>query len=141
MADPIVGQGEFRFRWVDGWEQLPPGRRLGDVPGVAVDSHDNVFVFQRGEPPVLVFDREGALINSWGDGLFKRPHGLFIDGDDNVFCIDDEGQSVRKFTAGGQLLLEIKSEDQSAVTGYRPGFPDSVVRSAPPFCYPTGAAL
>jgi DNA-binding beta-propeller fold protein YncE len=114
---------------------------LGDVPGIAVDSHDNVFVFQRGDPPVLVFDREGALIKSWGHGLFKRPHGLFIDGDDNLYCTDDEGQSVRKFTAGGQLLLEIKGKDQSPVTGYRPGYPDSVARSAPPFCYPTGAAL
>jgi len=137
----IVGQGDFRYRWISGWGQLPPGQQLNDVPGIAIDSRDRVFVFQRGEPPVLVYDREGTLINSWGHGLFKRPHGLYISRDDHVYCVDDEGQAVRQFTADGQMLLEIKGEDQSGITEYRPGYPHSVVRSAPPFCYPTGAAL
>jgi DNA-binding beta-propeller fold protein YncE len=144
MADQsttVVGRGDFQFRWIRGWGKLEPGQRPNDVPGIAVDSRDRVFVFQRGEPPILVFDRKGALLNSWGEGLFKRPHGLYIDGTDAVYCVDDEGQSVRKFTADGRLLLEIKGEDQSRVTGYRPGYPESVVQSAPPFCYPTGAAL
>lgn len=144
MADghsAIVGRGDFQFRWTSGWGRLPSGLHLNDVPAVGVDSHDRIFVFQRGEPPLLVFNPEGELLTSWGDGLFKRPHGLFIGTDDSVYCIDDEGQSVRRFTPEGKLLLEISGEDQSSVTGYRPGYPDSVIRSAPPFCYPTGAAV
>jgi DNA-binding beta-propeller fold protein YncE len=120
---------------------LPAGQGLGDVPAIGVDSADRILVFQRGDPPVLVFNRAGDLLDSWGHGLFKRPHGIFVAPDDSVYCIDDEGQSISRFTSDGQLLQQIKAEDQSRVTGYRPGYPESVVRSAPPFCYPTGAAL
>jgi DNA-binding beta-propeller fold protein YncE len=136
-----VGSGDFRFRWTPGWGKLPTGTRLGDVPAIGVDSHDQILVFQRAEPPVLVFNQDGDLLASWGDGLFKRPHGIFVAPDDSVYCIDDEGQCVKKFTRDGTLVQEINAKDQTAVTGYRPGYPYSVARSSPPFCYPTGAAL
>lgn len=136
----IVGSGAFRFEWISGWGRLPAGAALGDVPGVAVDSHDRLFAFQRGTPPILIFDREGNFESSWGDGVFRRPHGLFIGRDGSVYCVDDEGQAVRRFSPDGRLEMEIKAPDQSAVTGYRRGYHRSVVRSAPPFCFPTGAS-
>ena len=61
MTELVVGSGAFRYRWISGWGRLPDGMTLGDVPGVAVDSKDRLFAFQRGEPPVVVFDREGEL--------------------------------------------------------------------------------
>jgi DNA-binding beta-propeller fold protein YncE len=133
----IVGSGAFRFDWIRGWGRLPHGVRLGDVPAVAVDSRDRLFVFHRGEPPILVLDQDGTFISSWGSGLFKRPHGIFIAADDSVYCVDDEGQSIRKFTPDGRQTLEIQGADQAATTGYQPGYPHTVIRSAPPFCYPT----
>jgi hypothetical protein len=140
LTPPIVGAGAFRFRWITGWGRLPAGMTLGDVPGVAVDSHDRLFAFQRGEPPVVVFDRDGELVDSWGEGLFKRAHGIFIGPDDSVYCADDAGQAIRRFSPDGRLELEITAPDQSGVTGYRRGYHRSVERSAPPFCYPTAAA-
>jgi len=137
----IVGSGALTFRWVSGWGRLPAHVSLGDAPGVAVDSQDRLFVLQRGNPPVLIFDRNGNFEGSWGEGIFKRPHGIFIAPDDSVYCVDDEGQTVRRFTPDGQLGLEIARPDQSAVTGYRRGNHRSVLRSAPPFCYPTDSAL
>src|SRR5579859_880345 len=116
---PVVGSGALRFNWIRGWGQLPAGVTLGDVPGVAVDSKDRLFAFHRGDPPVLVFDRDGNLASSWGEGLFTRPHGIFIAADDSIYCVDDVGQAVRRFTPEGRLELEIKGPDQSAVTGYR----------------------
>lgn len=135
----IVGSGEFRFEWIKGWGQVPDGMTLGDVPGLAVDSHDRVFAFQRGEPPVVIFNRDGSFAGSWGDGLFTRTHGIHIDADDSVYCVDDQGHAVRRFTLDGRLELEIKAPDQSQVTGYQRGYHRSVQRSAPPFCYPTMA--
>lgn len=140
MTEPIVGSGAFRFRWMSGWGHLPAGMTMGDVPAVAVDSQDRLFAFQRGEPPMLVFDRDGEFVTSWGDGLFKRAHGLFIGPDDSVYCADDAGQAIRRFSPDGRLELEITAPDQSEVTGYRRGYHRSVERSAPPFCYPTSAA-
>ncbi len=136
----IVGSGAHRFRWLKGWGRLPDGMTLGDVPGVAVDSQDRVFAFQRGEPPIVVFDREGEFVTSWGDGVFKRTHSIHITGGDSVYCVDDVGQAVRRFSIDGRLDLEITAPDQSEATGYRRGYHRSVQRSAPPFCFPTAAA-
>jgi sugar lactone lactonase YvrE len=136
----IVGSGQFRFEWIKGWGRVPAGLTLGDVPGVAVDSRDRVYAFQRGEPPVVIFDREGEFCGSWGDGVFKRTHGIHIAADDSVYCVDDVGQAVRRFSADGTMQLEITAPDQSEVTGYKRGFHRSVQRSAPPFCFPTMAA-
>ena len=40
--------------------------RMSEVAGVAVDSRDRVYVFNRGEHPVIVFDKEGKFLNAWG---------------------------------------------------------------------------
>ena len=61
----------------------------------------NVFVFNRGEHPVIVFDRQGRFLRSWGEGLFVRPHGITIGPDDAVYCVDDSDHTVRKFTPDG----------------------------------------
>ena len=81
----IEGSGGFRYEVAQGWEQLPQGWRFGEVAGVAVDSNDRVYVFHRGEPPVIIFERDGTFVNSWGDGDFARPHGIFIGPDDSVY--------------------------------------------------------
>lgn len=136
----IVGSGNFRFEWIKGWGCMPGGTTLGDVPGVAVDSRDRVYAFQRGEPPIVIFDREGNFCGSWGEGVFKRPHGIHITPDDVVYCVDDVGHAVRTFSVDGEPKLEITAPDQSELTGYRRGYHRSVQRAAPPFCYPTMAA-
>ena len=136
----IVGSGDFRFEWVKGWGRVPESITLGDVPGVAVDSRDRVYALQRGEPPIVIFDREGEFRGSWGDGVFKRTHGIHIAADDSVYTVDDVGQAVRRFSAEGVLQLEITAPDQTEATGYRRGYHRSVQRSGPPFCFPTMAA-
>ena len=86
-----VGSGAFRYQADVGWGQLPAGWSLVEVAGVATDSAGNVFVFNRGEHPVIVFDREGRFLRSWGEGVFVRPHGITIGPDDAVYCVDDIG--------------------------------------------------
>src|SRR6187431_2426050 len=80
----ILGSGEHRYRVVENWANLPDGWNLTDVAAVAVDGKDRVYVFNRGAHPMVVLDRDGNFIKSWGEGLFKRAHGLHIDSDDNV---------------------------------------------------------
>ena len=104
-----------------------------------MDSRDQVFVFNRSELPVIVFDRQGSFVRAWGEGMFRRPHGIHVAPDDTIWCVDDEGQRVVHLTQEGEVLLEIAEPDQSLVTGYVVGHPHSVVRSSGPFCWPTGA--
>ena len=59
----------MQFRPVEGWGRLPEGWSYVEATSVAVDAQDNVWVFNRGEHPVIVFDREGKFLRSWGEGL------------------------------------------------------------------------
>jgi DNA-binding beta-propeller fold protein YncE len=103
----IVGTGEFTYRIVDDWAKLPPGWRLGDVAAVAVDRRDQVYVFHRREHPLIVFDRDGNYLRSWGDGIFHRPHGIHLGPDDTLYLTDDGDHTVRKCTLDGKVLLTI----------------------------------
>ena len=67
----ILGSGEHRYRVVENWAKLPDGWKLTDVASVAVDSKDRVYVFNRGAHPMIVFDRDGNFVKSWGEGLFQ----------------------------------------------------------------------
>ena len=70
-----------------GGAEFPADYRGIEVPGVAVDAQDRVYVFSRGgSHPVIVFDRDGKFLHSWGQGLFARPHGISIAPDGSV-CV------------------------------------------------------
>jgi sugar lactone lactonase YvrE len=103
----IFGSGEFRYEVVDNWAKRPRDWPFTDVVGVGLDSRDRVYVFNRGPHPVMIFDKDGNFIRSWGEGIFIRPHGVFIDSDDSIWCTDDNGHTVRKFDIYGNLLLTI----------------------------------
>jgi len=99
---------------IEGWGRLPDGWTYREVAGVAVDKQDRAFVFTRGEHPVIVFDRDGNFLRSWGEGAIRRAHGITIDADDMVWLTDDLQHTVRKFTPEGKLLLTIGNPDEPA---------------------------
>src|SRR5262249_41529264 len=103
----VLGSGEHRYRVVENWAKLPDGWSFKDVAAVAVDSKDQVYVFNRGEHPMMVFDRDGNFMRSWGEGVFRRAHGLDIDAHDTLYCTDDGDHTVRKCTTLGRIELTI----------------------------------
>ncbi|MBK8019171.1 MAG: hypothetical protein IPK20_22480 [Betaproteobacteria bacterium] len=104
----ILGQGRHRYRVLETWGELPPGVTYGDAAAVCVDSKDNVYVFTRGPHPVIVFDRDGRYLRSWGQDIgFTNPHGASIGPDDLLYLTDDHGHTVRKCTPDGKLLMTI----------------------------------
>ena len=118
------------FRVLEGWGRLPEGWRYVEAAGVAVDSRDNVYVFNRGEHPLIVFDREGNFLRSWGEGLVGRAHSITIGPDGEVWLTDDGNHTIRKFTPEGRLLLTIGDPDKPAT-----------LQSGKPFNRPTHVAL
>ena len=106
MAD-IVGSGDFRYRIVDNWAKLPDGWSFKEVAAVGVDGKDRVYAFNRGEHPMMVFDRDGNFLSSWGEGLWPRAHGLHMGPDDSLYMTDDGAHCIRKCTPDGKILLEI----------------------------------
>jgi DNA-binding beta-propeller fold protein YncE len=139
----VVGQGELTFELVPQWEQLPRGWSHGDVAGVATDSQDRVFVFNRSEHPVIMYEADGRFLASWGEGVFTRPHGITIH-DDTVYCADDTDHTVRAFTLSGTLLWTLGTLNVPSDTGYSPeGRANlrSIQRGAGPFNRPTRLAV
>ena len=66
----VLGDGAFTYEPVENWAKLPPGWSFKEIGGVGVDKNDNVHVFNRGEHPMIVFDRDGNFLRSFGEGLF-----------------------------------------------------------------------
>ena len=108
-AEPVIlGKGEYRYRVLEGWGELPPGVTYGEAAAVCVDSRDNVYVFTRGAHPVIVFDRNGKFLRSWGQDIgFTNAHGAAAGPDDMLYLTDDHGHTVRKCTPDGRLLMTI----------------------------------
>ena len=98
----IVGSGDYRYRVNADWAKLPEGWSFKEVGGVGVDSRDNVYVFNRGDHPMIVFDRNGNFLRSWGEGQYPRAHGVHVTPDDAMFLTDDGGHFVRKVTLDGK---------------------------------------
>ncbi|MDA8219429.1 MAG: peptidyl-alpha-hydroxyglycine alpha-amidating lyase family protein [Dehalococcoidales bacterium] len=133
--------GNLTYEVVEGWGKLPAGWDLVEVPGVAMDSQDRVYAFNRGEHPMVVFDRDGNFLTSWGEGVFKRAHGVCIGPDDAVYCVDDADHTLRKCTPEGKVLMTIGVPGRASDTGYVDGDFLSVKHGGPPFHRPTNVAL
>lgn len=116
--------------------QLPHNWILGQIAGLAVDSHDHVWVLQRprtltvdelgatqtpprsqcctAAPAVLEFDDQGSVLRSWGGPGYiadwpKNEHAIWVDREDHVW-IGGNGSGDRqilKFTADGHFLMQI----------------------------------
>ena len=117
----ILGSGEFKYEVIENWGKLPDGWAYRDVVGVAADSKDQIYVFNRGRHPMIVYDRDGNFLRSWGEDIFWRPHGVHIGPDDSIYCTDDEGETIRKFTPEGKLVLTIGTQGKAAK--YMSGLP------------------
>ncbi|HAK57277.1 MAG TPA: hypothetical protein DCP38_17630 [Acidobacteria bacterium] len=90
---------------------LPPG--LGGVPAVALDSRDNLWVFQRaeaGKPQLFKFDPDYRPILEVAldvIGYQDKAHGMAADAEDNVWITATHGATVMKISPEGELLLTI----------------------------------
>ncbi|MDX1566535.1 MAG: hypothetical protein R3223_01965, partial [Longimicrobiales bacterium] len=124
------------------WPQpLPNNWIMGSTIGVGVDSRDHVYIIHRQgslnerteanaphnaacclpAPPVLEFDPEGNLVNSWGGPQEGAPytwpasnHGLTLDPDDNIW-IGGNGRGdshILKFTRDGEFIQQIGEPGQ-----------------------------
>ncbi len=130
MAE-VFGYGDFQYAFVEDWLKLPDGMRLLECPGVVCDSEDRVFILTRGEHPIMVFDRDGNFLRSFGEGLFSnRTHGLYIAHDDSILAADDGIHTIQKFTPNGEKVMEIGERNHPAPRW-----------SGQPFNRPTSAAI
>ena len=136
-GDDPVGAGEHRYRSDPDWGALPSGWSYVEVAGVAADSQDNVYVFNRGEHPVVVFDRDGAFLRSWGEGTIERAHGIYITADDRLFLTDDKDHTVTEYTLSGERVMTMGVSGRPSDTGVVGMDYRTIAQAAGPFNLPT----
>ncbi|HTT80296.1 MAG TPA: 6-bladed beta-propeller [Stellaceae bacterium] len=129
-----VGTGEYRYELIRDFLKLPGGEQFGLVSRVAADGRDRIYVFQRKDPPVVVFDRAGTYLGAWGAGEVSDPHGLKIVGD-TVYTTDRSDSVAKSFTLDGKVTLALGTRGRHADTGRVENW--LVERAAGPFNHPT----
>src|SRR5690349_11470072 len=122
-TEPIkIGLGEHTFEWVDNWAVVPDtpaARQDGRTHGVVVTREGNVVVFHVSNPAVLIFDRDGRLVDSWGD-RFPGAHGLTLveeNGREFLWLTDFKTGEVAKTSLRGDTIMSLPPPNY-------PGFDD-----------------
>jgi DNA-binding beta-propeller fold protein YncE len=118
---PLNAQGNPpRYEVDPSWPRpLPDKWVTGAVSGVCTDTQDHVFILNQGNlteneldaghqaPPVIEFDPEGDVVNSWGDReiLPEGLHGCFVDYQNTVWISGSRDGVIQKYTHDGKKLL------------------------------------
>jgi len=145
------GSGKYSYELVDKWAKLPENEAILDACSVDIDSQDRVCVLTRGTNPIMVFDREGNFLASWGAGLFTRVHGGCIGSDNLIYFTDADGNAMYKFTLKGEQLLRLSADEGipsdtgfSVETMEKMGIETAlkaIKKSGPPFNLPTDVSI
>ncbi len=112
-----IGMGDYRYEYQPDWARLLSGMSIQSPSGVAVDSGDRVYVFQRQGPAVLVFDKGGQLHGVWQrrDGVPADAHHIHVGPDDTVYLTDRDAHQVLLYDTAGTLLRSLGNRDQAAL--------------------------
>jgi hypothetical protein len=106
----ILGNGAYRFEWIDNFARLPAGKSFGKTHGIVTDARDNVYVFHTGAEPLCVFDSSGTFISSWGNQFVEGAHGLYLSkegGTEFLWLVDYLKHAVVKTTLDGKEVLRL----------------------------------
>ncbi len=98
---PVTVEYDVDPSWPQQPEDVAP---LGWVSGMAIDHHEQIWVFNRGTQPVQVFTTAGKFVRTWGEGQFVNPHQLRIDHEGNIWVADFGLHVVEKYSPAGEKL-------------------------------------
>lgn len=139
----VVGQGRHTYEVHEDWAHPPQDLEVL-AASVTVDAQDRVYCFNRNkEHPVLVFDRDGNFLSSWGAGLFAFPHTIRLARDNrNLWLVDRDHAQMMLFDTSGKLLRTLGTKGFRSDTGVAPDYLKSdaykyVTHGGGPFNLPT----
>jgi len=136
VAVPLAAQQnvpDLPFGSVPDFFKLPAGMNFGEVPGVAVDSKGNIYVFTRsntaGGPAygpaaaqLFEFSPNGDFLREIGKGLYawSEAHTVRIDKNDNIWAIDKGSDMVIEFNQAGRVMMVFGRRKESADEDSKP---------------------
>ena len=109
-----TGSGEFVYEVVEDWAKLPGGWTY-DIAGIAIDAKNRVYLFNRSERPMIVVDRDGDYLGSWGDKrTYPNAHAVTMGPDDTIWLTDTFDHTVRKCRLDGEILMTLGTPGKPA---------------------------
>jgi DNA-binding beta-propeller fold protein YncE len=104
----------YMYEPVAVWDAESTRTELDKILGIGIDSKGRVYATAgKGDKGVLVFDADGKVVDSWGQGFISK-HGLRVI-DDKVWVTDRERHIVMQFTLDGKLLMTLGTESMSGL--------------------------
>ena len=106
----LIGTDPYQFDFQDVFLQLPANIKLGYTHGVCVDTSDNLYVFNQSQAAVLLFNRHGEYLRSWGEEYQHGAHGMRLTDEDHsqfLYLTDYEHHAVTKTTLRGLLQFRL----------------------------------
>ena len=110
VQSPAMVEPSGNYELDQDWAELPAGEEFGAVSWVAIDARGFVHAFRR-DGPIFNFDDHGKFLRSWGKGIAKWTHGLRVDHEGYIWATDGQGHQIKKFSAGGELLMTLGKYD------------------------------
>jgi sugar lactone lactonase YvrE len=117
------GDGKFIKAW--GKKGNAPGD-LDTPHAIAIDSQGRLFVGDRANNRIQIFNQEGKLLDQWTQ--FGRPSGIYIDKNDRIYVADSESNTARN--PGWKRGIRVGSAKDGSITAFIPDPEPNPDRSA-----------
>jgi sugar lactone lactonase YvrE len=101
------------------WGSLGSGPgQLNQPHALAMDSNGRLFVGDRGNNRIVIYDQDGRILDTWYQ--FSRPSGIFIDANDRIYVADSESGSVAPAHKDWKRGIRIGSAKDGSLTAFIP---------------------
>lgn len=85
--------------------KLPKSVAFGEVVGIVENDDGHKFVFNRGQRPLMEFDKDGQFVREIGEGQFVNPNGLRLDRHGNIWTVDGGTHLIQRFSMDGNITM------------------------------------
>jgi len=104
----LIGETGYTYAEdIELWGRAPEGWIHHRITDIAIDANDEVYVLIRGEPWVMVFNSDGELLRTWGDGMFTVPHGITAAPEGSIYTADAKDNRVTIFDMDGNVKSKL----------------------------------
>ena len=113
---PVTGIDGHKYEMIHDWGQLPASIQYGNTHGVCEDSHGRIYIHHtvnkasESHDTMVVFDKKGKFIKSWGKEFQGGAHGLHIAREGKhefLYLCDTKRAIVTKRTLDGEEVFTL----------------------------------
>jgi DNA-binding beta-propeller fold protein YncE len=135
---PIIGEGKHTYEVHHDWGELPANIKYGNTHGVCEDSQGRIYVHHtvnaasESSDSMVVFDKHGKFIKSWGKDFKGGAHGLHIRKEGSteyLYLCDTNRALVVKTTLSGEEVFRLDYPIQSEA--YKPAADGKQIKYSP----------